>query len=200
MKKQSIFVAITLALAVVLTTSATAATYEFEDMIDTWYANGTPGGPDDAVWMGQFSGINNPLEYTHDLNDDVDFLAGDEVIEATLELDFTNADLGDLGDSYYKTYWDSREYATVYLEYNPSSQMYEEVDDGQYDIALDISWLNDDGFLDVKIQVSNPLGTGNVSLDHSRLYGTAQCVPVPGAVLLGILGLGAAGARLRKRS
>lgn len=208
MKQRNIVAGIMLSLAVIVTNSASAAMYDFEDKIDTWYADGTPGGPDDSVWMGQFLGINSPLKYSHDLNDDVDFSAGDFVIDATLELDFTDADLLEAGDEHgwFIISYDFRENATVYLDYNPVAGSYEAVEDlgeigsGQYDLLLNVDWLNDDGILDVQIQISNPLGTGNAALDHSRLYGTAQVVPVPGAVLLGVLGLGTAGMRLRRRS
>ena len=69
--------------------NAGAVSYEFEDMIDTW-------GPLqlDAAYVPQYPGV---LEYTHDINDDVDFESGDLVTEARLELDFTNDMTDDSG-------------------------------------------------------------------------------------------------------
>jgi len=66
-----------------------------------------------------------------------------------------------------------------------------------------LCWINDgsgDGILDVTVKVWNPTGVATAWLDHSVLYGDLVVVPVPGAVLLGILGLGAAVVKLRKRA
>lgn len=174
--------------------SAFAGTYGFEDTIDNW----GPLGLDSTVVV---QGL--PLTYTHDLNQEVDFAAGDQVAEAWLELDFTN-DLSDAHGSLGIVRWDFREYARVAFDggswINVASGA--EIDADAYPMVLDIDWLNDDGLLQVTLAVSNPLGTGAAWLDHSRLYGTAVTadlppVPAPGAALLGMLGL-AFGRKLRR--
>jgi hypothetical protein len=200
------------AMLVVLSGSASAEMYDFEDMIDHWNPFTREAITDPVAiencefldWVTDSVYISEcgSLAYTHDLTDDVDFGAGDRIISATLELDFTN----DNGDGHFWIIYDNREYAEVYLKYDPASASYVEVEDlgeidnGQYDLQLDIDWLNEFHQLDVCINVSNPLGMADASLDHSRLYGTVEAVPVPGAFLLGMLGLGAAGVRLRKHA
>ena len=176
-------------LAATLAGNAQAAPYSFEDAI-AW------GG------LGAYVTEGNSLSYTHDLNDDVDFVNGDLVTEAYLELDF-NADLSDRYGSFSFLRWDYREYAQV--GYDGSAWVnLGEVDNGQYDIVLDIDWLNDDGELDVTIAVSNPLGNATAWLEQSRLYGTAETgTPVSEPATIALLGLGLigfAGARARKKS
>ncbi len=74
-----------------------------------------------------------------------------------------------------------------------------EVDNGQYEIAVDIGLLNYDGSLAVELSVLNPLGTANAWLDHSKLSGNASPVPEPATVLLFSLGLlGIAGVSRKK--
>jgi hypothetical protein len=202
LKKLTVFLC-SLALVFSLAGFAGAASYNFEDMIDYW-------GPlnVDAAFIGQ----NSPLSYSHDINDSVDFGAGDLVTSATLELDFTN-DLTDDNGSYVQpTFWgpiifrwDYREYSRA--AYDGQNWFIGEVGNGQYDLVLDVDWLNDDGFLDVTVRVWNPLGTATAWLDHSRLYGTAATnangngtapVPEPSTILLmgvGLLGLVAVGRR-----
>jgi hypothetical protein len=177
-----------------MSSSVSADLYTFEDTIDTW-------GPFqvDAAWIAQ----GFPLNYTHDLTQEVDFDAGDLVTEAWLELDFTNDATDDHGSRLWGIIqWDFREYATVaydgvnWVPVTPGG----EVDDDAYSLVLNIDWLNNNGMLDVTVAVSNPLGTATAWLDHSKVHGTAETpvVPVPGAVLLGTLGLVAAGRKLRR--
>lgn len=179
-------------LIVSMSTTASADMYDFSDKIDSW-------GPlqVDAAWIGQ----EHPLSYTHDLNQKVDFAAGDKVVEAYLELDFTNDASDDYGSEFFGLIkWDFRENASY--AYDGSGWIaIGEVDNGDYDLVLDVDWLNDDGMLDVTVGVSNPLGTATAWLDHSRLYGTAEAVPVPvpAAGMLAMLGMSVAGVKLRKK-
>lgn len=189
MKRKCIIAGIAIALAMVMSGSASADSYAFSDLIDTW-----------PVWGDATPIVEGcPLDYTHDLTDDVDFDAGHKVTEAWLELDFTN----DWIDGYY-----TKEFAKV-AAWNPDTSTWDtfwdvgEVDNDQYSLVLEtdlITDINTDRVLGVQISITNKkAGPGTAWLDHSRLYGTAV-VPVPGAVLLGVLGLGAAGLRLRKRA
>lgn len=170
-----------------------AAPYQFEDLIDDWTILGFDS---DVAVIVQ----GCPLTYQHDINDDVDFLAGDSVLEAFLELDFTN----DSSDAYgwFILPYDFREYASYVIAEDGTINNLGEVDNENISgLILDIDWLNDDGLLDVTITVSNPLGTAFASLDHSRLYGTAEAAPVPEPATLFLLGsglVGLAGFRRRK--
>jgi len=176
-----------------------AGTFTFEDMIDTWGKD--PLGNKIGV-RPIFEGV--PFTYQHDLNDNVNFAAGELVTEAWLELDFTN-DLTDaVGSGFWGLIkWDYSESVTVFYTGTTWLEDLGEVDNGQYKLALIIDWLNDDGFLDVTIDVTNPLGTATAYLDHSRLYGTAAtpAVPEPATVLLlgsGLIGLAAIRKKLKK--
>lgn len=187
---------------------ASADPYAFEDMIDYWSIScgeyqAEPTATEEDWWHGIYDAAyideNNPLTYQHDISDD--FSIPDEyvVTEAYLELDFTN-DNGDGQKLWGLIKWDGREFVKVAFDGTEFVDVKEEVDNGQYDVVFNIDWLNDDGLLDVTVNVWNSLGTADASLDHSRLYGTVAPVPVPGAALLGLLGLGAAGLKLRKRT
>lgn len=197
MTKRHMIASITAAFVVCVSclgSSASAGMYTFVDTIDKWGWLQT-----DAVYFTQSS----PLHYTHDLNQEVNFAAGDTVTEAYLELDFTN-DAAE-SDGYKLTglfKWDNREYATVGFDGVAWVQVASgaEIDDGAYAVVLNIDWLNDNGLLDVTLTVHNSLNSADAWLDHSKLYGTAMTpvipddptpavVPVPGALLLGMLGL-----------
>lgn len=208
MKKLNI--ALTIAAFVALTTAtASADTWDdydsqpnqFVDRIEYWTLDGQPGGIWDATPITE----DTPLTYTHTITEfDIpeDYL----VTGAWLNLDFTNPDglLGLEGDDYdldgwwIFDPWDNREF--VRFAYNGSAWVELGEDDGnQYDLYLDLGLLNTDGSLTVTVGVWNELGTADVWLDHSIFYGTVEAVPVPGAALLGVLGLSAAGMKLRRR-
>ncbi len=171
------FFAIFFGVAVIAATAgvAGASTYEFEDIIDTW-------GAWDATRIKQ----GTPLSFSHDLNDDVDFAGGDFVTAAWLELDFTN-DLTDSTKLWGVVKWDFEEYATLGFDGTGWVNL-GEVDNGQYDLVLNVEWLNDDGFLDVVIDVSNYLGNATGWVDHSRVYGQAQTAPSPEPGTIVLLG------------
>lgn len=207
MNKKYVVLSVVAALVACMSGSASAALYQFSDSIDHWsydlWADEWHASYTETFLTVDAARISegNPLSYTHDLNRVVG--AGDTIVGAYLELDFTNDEAeGDDVGSWWIFEWDDEEYATV--AYNGSDWVAvedgAELDDGVYSIVLDIDWLDDDGMLDVTVAVRNNLGAADAWLDHSRVYGTAEVVPVPGAVLLGMLGLSAAGLRLRKRA
>ncbi|HPC96809.1 MAG TPA: hypothetical protein PLU87_17825 [Sedimentisphaerales bacterium] len=211
MKKLNIPVVI-FALVALAAATASADIYPktVTDVIDTWGILRIDAAP---IIEGA------PLTYFHDLNQEIDFVT-EYVTQATLALDFTN--MGP--DGYTQTvwiqtgrwpwqgYWDDEyvlvpgweEYVTLVFD-EETGQLVQlgEIDEDNEPvtgIVLDVDWINDDGKLDVGISVWNygilPAG---ISLDKSTLTATVEAVPVPGAALLGVLGLSAAGMKLRRR-
>jgi hypothetical protein len=143
------------------TGNGAAIDYAFEDLIDKW-----PPLQIDAIPIVE----GQPLHYVHDITDSVNFAAGDTVIDAWLELDFAN----DLSDLNIGNILDLQEF--VHLTYDGNGWDVGEVDNGQYQVAVDIS----DGQLNIRIDVSNNGRNAAVAwLDHSRLYGQAQTAPTP---------------------
>jgi hypothetical protein len=160
------------------------------DFVDMW---GAVGGGALRIREGQ------PLTYSHDITDEgvpQDY----RVTEAWLDLGFTN----DSGDCVWRlcgtVVWNGREYVQVGYD-GADWHSLGEVDNGQYSLVVGIDWLNDDGSLDVAVEVTNQAwNTANACLDYSVLYGDLEAAhaPVPGAVLLGLVGLSLAGWKLRR--
>ena len=165
--------------------------YDFVDVIDTWGSSGV-----DTAWIGQ----NHPLSYEHDITG-YDVPAHFWVTEAWLSLEFTEDwFFGDAHGSFLMLEWDFREFVSVGHENGTWTEI-GEVDNDQYDVVVNVDWLNDDGVLDVTLNVSNPSGTATARLDNSALYGNLQGhTPIPAAAVLGMLGLVTAGLTLRKYS
>ena len=177
------------------------------DTIDHWNRNGTnwawePG--DGARRENLRLREGRPKTYTHDLTDLVDFET-EFVKEATLDLDFTN--MGPDGictpcGTITIPGWE--EWVSLVFDDDIASW----INLGEIDrdnepvegIVVGTEWINDDGKLDVRINVFNyGCKPATISLDKSTLHATVCQVPVPGAALLGLLGLTTAGVRLRRR-
>lgn len=184
--------------------NASAATYTFEDKIDDWVVGGHTYGSvyidEDVDWSNLLvpNTVEGPFTYTHDINDDVDFIAGDTVTEAWLELDFVNFDglLGMEGDahgSFWKFSWDAREFVQYTYDAGTSSWVEISEDNDVQTVVLSVDWLNADGLLDVTINLTNNDGDADLGLDHSRLYGTATTAPVPEPATMLLFGTGVVG-------
>jgi len=166
------YIIMSLIAALVACMGTTASADMVSDTID--YFDGA-----DVVTITAF----NPLFYTHHLTVN----PGEQLGDGTLTLGFID---DDPDRSYF-----SKEYVLV-TTYGGGwdIQLAAGEVDGPVDLSVD-STLLDTGELDVAIGVS--IGQ-DVQLDYSTL--SANVVPVPGAVLLGMLGLSAAGIKLRKRA
>jgi len=190
------------------------ATVAQADMTETLVVNEVAGTFVDTIDFHQGSGWlykdyvtisqGNNLEYSHNLNagpDGLDIPTSNLVTNATLELRLKD----DENDNYdYNTFWhwfdyDNREYVWLGLDGGTLVEI-GEMDTQNYSTVIGLELLNDDGVLGVDIAVVNNMGTADIRLDYSKLSGEYAVVPVPGAILLGLLGLSAAGIKLRKHA
>ncbi len=144
------------------------------------------------------NGNAGSLTYYHYLNVATPPLTipGDVVTSATLTLTFSDdEDPSWWGESAY-------EYGRVTLD-GVVTFGWQELNDGAYPMTVNPIFVNTDGVLAVLVQIDNNEDgwwgtTGDICLVTSVLTGEFTPVPAPAAVLLGLLGLSAAGARLRK--
>ncbi len=107
----------------------------------------------------------------------------------------------DLGEGFFTDYvkdwgfikYDREEY--VQYTYDSGSSSWKEIDDDSdvQTVAIAVDWLNDDGFLDVTIYLDNSMGTADIGLDHSRLFGVAETAHTPEPSTLLLLGAGLVG-------
>lgn len=202
MKKYS--TAILVAVLVALTAGPASADFtasmvvsgdEFTHTVDFY----TPRSGSDWTYVVINQGTDLP--YVHDLNAGVnglDIPNANLVTSATLVLTFEDDDNDNPNN---------KEYVSTKLEDGTWSEWSSEINTGDtVTPTVEIDWLLD-GILGVEVRVSNlhPSDNGDVRITTSVLSGTFEAVqgpvvPVPGAVLLGLLGLSVAGAKLRKRS
>jgi len=147
---------------------------------------------------GQYIGEGQTLTYSHSLllaTPPVSIPLGDLVTSAALNLKFHDDEPDQGGNR-------ALEFAWVELD-DIGTWGWTEVDNGpSYPIAVDVAWLNDDGILKVEVTINNSDSTwADAYLKESDLSGQFTPAPihapVPAAVLLGMLGLGVAGVKLR---
>ncbi len=193
--------------------------YSFNDTIDLWEVNGELY---DSIYLDEDMDISNvfmpnsvqaPYTYTHDINQEVDLAAGHYVTEAYLELDFTDMDVAEPNNDtvYFSLFcieWSRSNIANENVQYylDDTGNWIElgEIDTNNDVISaliVNVDWLNDDGFLDVTVNVTNNCGVGDIGLDSSKLYGTAEVAPVPEPATMLLIGtglIGFAGIRRKK--
>ncbi len=197
MKKFSIAIVVACLMALTAGTVSADPVVNFSQFLD-FRAGGDPGNPANHPF-GIFIVQGQPFTYQHDVLNavpSIDIGAGHYVTDATLKLYFYDEDTDGIGN-----------YEWVTVNFNGGAGTWnigtygdgsDDVDWATYPFAVDVAWINgNNGILAVEVAVRNVGGTGDIFLKTSELSGTAV-VPVPGAVLLGVLGLGAAGMRLRK--
>ena len=187
--KKVFFLLVAFVMVFAIAQTASAATLPFEHMIDDWTVLGF------SVDAKPILEVSNAFSYEHDINGLVNIAGGEKVVDASLQLDFTNDITDSVGVEHFPfLFW------TIDVPYNNEENVrlafdgsawieIGEVDNGQHELAIGISALNDDGVLDVTIDVYNALGTGSVYLDQSKLSGHYQPVPEPATMTMGLMSL-----------
>ena len=183
-------------------------TIEFSTELEDW--RGNPYTVDYALIVE-----GTTFEYSHDLNagvDGLDIPTSNNITGAYLQLDFKDVDL--FGYEYDDWFIGANLEENVRLGLDNGAFVEIGEMDDSYGTVIEIASLNDNGRLDVDIQVYNDpdaWNAGDLMLVSSELSGTYEGVienipdpieniPVPGAFLLGMLGLSAAGIKLRKHA
>ncbi len=177
-------------------------TYSFTDTINFTldanpYWNGSTDSSDYGKLLRQGTGsspnVNNPFDYAHKIGSVVNLGAGDLVTDAELTVTFWD-DESDSGTSA------NREVVRVGI-WNGAAWTWNQLGDigtGSYSgPQINVGWLNDDGILDVRLEVTN--NGGDIWLTSSTLTGYAvAAVPLPASILLGVFAVGLASRKLRK--
>ncbi len=197
MDRRTLIATVVAALVAVVGSPASADLYPFNSSIDFTSPSNPYWNPGDDQGRGKHikegpgsSSKDDPFNYAHNINPLVPL--GDLVIDAMLTLEFVDDDPDKNGSEY------------VQLAFEGGSGIpIGEVDTGVYDppFIVNVNWL-DDRILNVRVEVTNENDRGDVYLKSSTLSGNAEVaspvVPSPASVLLGFLGLTAAGLKLRK--
>ena len=134
--------------------------------------------------------------WEHDLSDNVDF-SSEVIVSGTYQLDFTN-DVTDWPAGF-------EEYVAVSFDGHTWHSL-GEVDNGQHEILLtasEIDYMNNNQSLKVWLKVENDgCLDATAWIDHVRVYGNTETVPIPAAVWLlgsGLVGLLGIRTRFRRR-
>ncbi len=180
MTKKYITISIVAVLVACMSSSASAQPFAFTNFMDI------------DEYVSEYSA---PVVFTHDLlfaTPPVNVPLGDVVNSARLVVEFEDEYDGSSG---------AYEYAWVQVD-DTINWMWVEVNSASYGINGDVAWLLDDGLLKVEVRIRNDwdMRRNDVIVASSTLTGTYTPVPVPGAILLGMLGLSVVGVKLRKKA
>jgi hypothetical protein len=182
------------------------------DFSDNDSTNNPYWGSGDSLTYGKWLVQGTTFSYTHDIRSLLDIDAGDFVTDAVLSLDFFDDDEGDKNAQQREWVNLSFDGSAPILLGGGGGSAEDDLDPGV--VSRNITAFLDDGILNVTVDVFNNPGSGDIYLVSSFLEGTFAHhegrdngnnpdipeTPVPGAALLGMIGLSAAGVRLRRRA
>lgn len=203
MNKMRLLMCVAAGLVAVMSGSVSAGmTYPFTDTIEfTASTNRYWNGSTDSLSYGKLllegtgssPSVNNPFDYAHNIGSVVNLGAGDLVTDAELTVTFWD-DESDSGNAA------NREVVRVGV-WNGTTWAWNQLGDvgtgGYSGSQINAGWLNDDGILGVRVEVTN--NGGDIWLTSSALTGFAiAAVPLPTSILLGVFAVGLAGSKLRK--
>ncbi|MDI6447856.1 hypothetical protein [Anaerobaca lacustris] len=163
----------------------------------TVFADMIPGDPDfvDTKYFNQWIGTGAWFYYTHAITGPYTPIPDAYTVDPdSVKLEITYYDGGGRESIWQYAYGEGEWH---FLGSTGSMSGYED-----FEFQIDADWLNSSGgSLTVALRANSAYGSDSGTyLKRSVLSGDVSVVPVPGAVLLGVLGLGAAGMKLRRRN